>query len=269
VKSFFKNIDWKNHALAMVASIIGIFLGLSLQEMQNDNERNKQLKEYVKLIENEINTNLEEAEKFLNRSYCYEEISDLIYYNYLETKLNYVHHFHYLNKSISELNEFINNLGRDNFAFLNNESAFDGPGIPIIIDAVTESTSRLSILYQSVDCQFQHTVWESFKFTDLINQMPAQEIFKYSQIYQLFSMISKEGEFNEPINRVQKVLNLERMALDEGNQNVQSHKERVARIYKAYLEINHYTDVKVSAIKALLGKEHEQKRRRIIFEKNL
>jgi hypothetical protein len=273
MKKLDQGIDWKNHALAMVASIVGIFIGLNLEEAQRNREQLKRLKDYQVLIDNEVNQNVSEIQTFIDKSYCYEKLAGFFSDHIDESKsMNENDGLLFLNVTKRKIDSLINHLGREHFEVRwedddMKEIKRTTPGIPIFIESHTDRTTKAALVFRSFDCRLQNTVWESFKNTDLVNNMKPEEIFRYSAIYNNFDLITREGEFDQPVNRIQKTVNKERdMVLDKRSDwKLADYRERFDNLSNDYARLNLFIDKKLFSIKSALNQEHQLKLR-VVFE---
>ncbi len=259
MKNLIRNLDWKNHLFGMLASIIGIFIGLNLEESQRNREQRERLEAYRVLIDNEVNENINEIQAFMDKSYCYEELSSF-FSSHLDESIEEARGLITLDVSLSAIDSLLNKLGRKNFNLLNLEGESNEDGaITIFIEEITNNSIKAGVVFRSFDCKLQSTIWDSFKSTDLVNTMEPNEIFKYSSIYKTFDLITRDGDFDEPINKIQKVLNDIKL-------NELMKKERYDHLHRQYYNVNLFVDQKLKSVKSLINKEHQMKDR-IVFER--
>lgn len=157
-------IDWQNHIMAFIATIIGIFIGLKLDQRQNDNETERRLQDFKQLIQEEVSLNVTELDTFLNQSHKHEQHLKFL----LDKKI--------MDNVIAATQKQLDSVNAVWFPY------------PFIINTEKNSEGSFKVYFalSTFDYIPQATVWEAFRNTDLVNHLSAAEITNYTQLYRHF-----------------------------------------------------------------------------------
>lgn len=221
-----KKIDWLNHLIGFIATIIGIYVGLNLEQRQNLNEQKDRLQEYKRLINEEIKVNIHNLDTFIRHNLQYEAMTRFLLEKKLENGV--------ISCTQSELDSF----------------KLKNPSTGYLMDFKKLDEHKLkanSYAFSSGTFVNQNTVWESFKNTDLLNVLPINDIKRFTKIYNQFSSIQEVGEFTESTNEIRKI--------NETDEDI-SEKEYLIKLLNAYTKINDTVDQNLVVLKREIGESY-------------
>lgn len=164
----FPKIDWPNHIVNFITTIIGIIIALSLDERWNDRETDARLREFRELLSGEMKSNIDGLENFLSYSSIHEQ------------QLRFL-----LEKNINDDVIVCGQADLDSA-----QTAWGSNGFFNNVEKAGDNKFRVSYTVKMFEYKYENTVWESFKNTDLINHMSSEEI---SDLTRQYALIEKFG----------------------------------------------------------------------------
>jgi hypothetical protein len=221
-----RRIDWLNHLIGFMATIIGIFVGLNLEKRQNQSDQNERLQEYERLINEEIKVNIHNLDTFIRANIQYEAMTRFL----LEKKLK----DDVMNCTQQELDSF----------------KIKNPGAAYLMDFKKLDKHKMKanfIAFSSGTFVNQTTIWESFKNTDLLNVLPINDIKRFTKIYNQFASIQDVGQFTESTNEIKKI---------NESDDVVSEQEQLIKLLNAYIKINDTVDRNLVVLKKEIGESY-------------
>jgi len=223
-------IDWKNHAIGFIATIIGIIIGLNLDERQNENETQRRLRDFNKLINSEIKTNIANLDTLLDNSHKYELRLRFLVNKNIEDNV-----IHCTQKELDSVNNV-----RTRYPFIIN------------YDKITVDKFRVYYAVSTFDFDYQNTVWESFKSTDLINNMAAEEITTLTNIY--LDLVKKSKEINDRKEQIWKLTDGRRTDKSLSSLGI---KDYLSRLIDLTSQQNLVIDQYLIQLKGKIGSQHK------------
>ena len=236
-------IDWLNHLIAFIATILGIFIGLKLDERQNNQETNKKLEAFENLISKELQINIANLDTLLNESYT------------LEKHLTFL-----IDKNINDENIIM--CSRNELDSIN-DVPFSNPFI-VNIEKISDSEYKIYFAMSVFTFEAQSTVWAAFKNTDLINQLNAHRITELTGIYKDFENLQEKIEDNKL-----KLVHLINNRRTDEKLSKLSLRNYLINI-KTLIHANNLSiDQQLPKLKSEFGKEHNMKYPKISFDEVL